>query len=89
MPGLCARRRSGNDLEAVLEIPTVLDHIDGNSMALPGFQRSYVWNRDQLRGLTNSPWHTAGYNDAGSYRRASVPGTIAPSAPASGAPTEP
>jgi hypothetical protein len=33
---------------------TVLDQIDLGSMALPEFQRGYVWNRDQVRGLMQS-----------------------------------
>lgn len=37
-----------------MKISTILDHIDGNSMALPEFQRGYVWNRDQVRGLMDS-----------------------------------
>lgn len=34
-----------------MKITTVLDHIDSGHMALPEFQRGYVWNRDQVRGL--------------------------------------
>jgi len=37
-----------------MKISTVLDHIDSGHMALPKFQRGYVWNRDQVRGLFNS-----------------------------------
>ena len=37
-----------------MKISTILDHIDGGSMALPEFQRGYVWNRDQVRGLMQS-----------------------------------
>jgi len=33
---------------------TILDHIDNGHMALPEFQRGYVWNRDQVRGLFDS-----------------------------------
>ena len=33
---------------------TILDQIDIGSMALPEFQRGYVWNRDQVRGLMAS-----------------------------------
>ena len=33
---------------------TILDHIDSGHMALPEFQRGYVWNRDQVRGLFDS-----------------------------------
>ena len=37
-----------------MKISTVLDHIDSGHMALPEFQRGYVWNRDQVRGLFES-----------------------------------
>ena len=37
-----------------MKISTILDHIDSGHMALPEFQRGYVWNRDQVRGLFNS-----------------------------------
>jgi len=33
---------------------TILDHIDNGHMALPEFQRGYVWNRDQVRSLFDS-----------------------------------
>ena len=32
-----------------MKISTILDHIDSGHMALPEFQRGYVWNRDQVR----------------------------------------
>ena len=34
-----------------MEISTILAQIDIGSMALPEFQRGYVWNRDQVRSL--------------------------------------
>jgi hypothetical protein len=37
-----------------MKISTLLDHIDSGHMALPEFQRGYVWNRDQVRGLFDS-----------------------------------
>lgn len=37
-----------------MKISTILDHIDSGHMALPEFQRGYVWNRDQVRGLMDS-----------------------------------
>jgi hypothetical protein len=37
-----------------MKISTILDHIDSGYMALPKFQRGYVWNRDQVRGLFSS-----------------------------------
>jgi hypothetical protein len=38
----------------LVKISTILDHIDSGHMALPEFQRGYVWNRDQVRGLFGS-----------------------------------
>ena len=35
----------------VLEVSTALDHTDSGDTALSMFQRGYVWNRDQVRGL--------------------------------------
>ena len=37
-----------------MKISTILDHIDSGHVALPVFQRGYVWNRDQVRGLMQS-----------------------------------
>jgi hypothetical protein len=37
-----------------MKISTILDHIDNGHVALPVFQRGYVWNRDQVRGLMQS-----------------------------------
>ncbi len=37
-----------------MKISTILDHIDSGYMALPEFQRGYVWNRDQVKGLFDS-----------------------------------
>lgn len=34
-----------------MKVATLLDLIDQGSLALPEFQRGYVWNRDQVRGL--------------------------------------
>jgi len=39
-----------------MKISTILDHIDSGHIALPEFQRGYVWNRDQVRGLFDSLW---------------------------------
>lgn len=39
---------------AAMKISTILDHIDSGHMALPEFQRGYVWNRDQVRDLVDS-----------------------------------
>ena len=37
-----------------MKISTILVHIDSGHMALPEFQRGYVWNRDQVRGSCGS-----------------------------------
>ncbi|MGK5682122.1 GmrSD restriction endonuclease domain-containing protein [Actinoplanes sp. URMC 104] len=36
------------------KLATILDQIDSGTMLLPEFQRGYVWNRDQVRGLMRS-----------------------------------
>ncbi len=37
-----------------MKISTILDQIDDGAIALPVFQRGYVWNRDQVRELMES-----------------------------------
>lgn len=37
-----------------MKISTILDHIDSGHMALPEFQRGYVWSNDQVRKLCAS-----------------------------------
>ncbi len=37
-----------------MKISTILDHIESGHMALPEFQRGYVWSGDQVRGLFDS-----------------------------------
>ncbi|MFN0150830.1 MAG: DUF262 domain-containing protein [bacterium] len=37
-----------------MKISTVLEHGDNGHIALPEFQRGFVWNRDQVRGLFDS-----------------------------------
>ena len=37
-----------------MKTATILDHIDNGHMALPEFQRGYVWNREQVKGLFES-----------------------------------
>src|SRR5690625_691436 len=37
-----------------MKISQILDQIDNGSIALPEFQRGYVWNRDQVRRLMDS-----------------------------------
>src|SRR5271166_2615226 len=64
-PGTASAMASSSSVEGVclsatskrgnrLKISTALDQIDIGSMALPEFQRGYVWNRDQVRGLMTS-----------------------------------
>ncbi|RFU39433.1 DUF262 domain-containing protein [Actinomadura logoneensis] len=36
------------------KLATLLDQIDSGTLLLPEFQRGYVWNRDQVRGLMTS-----------------------------------
>ncbi|MCX6462281.1 MAG: DUF262 domain-containing protein [Pseudonocardiales bacterium] len=36
------------------KLSAILDQIDAGTMLLPEFQRGYVWNRDQVRGLMRS-----------------------------------
>jgi len=37
-----------------MKIGTILDNVDSGSLALPTFQRGFVWNRDQVRGFMDS-----------------------------------
>ena len=37
-----------------MKISTILAYIDSGFIALPTFQRGYVWNRDQVRALMDS-----------------------------------
>src|SRR5215217_6440907 len=37
-----------------MKIKVILELIDAGDIALPEFQRGYVWNRDQVRGLFTS-----------------------------------
>ena len=37
-----------------MKVSTILDNVDMSKMALPEFQRGYVWNRNQVRGLVQS-----------------------------------
>lgn len=37
-----------------MKISSILDSIDIKAIALPEFQRGYVWNRDQVKGLMQS-----------------------------------
>lgn len=50
------KSRRGNQVDSValMQISTILVHIDSGNMAMPKFQRGYVWNRDQVRGLFDS-----------------------------------
>lgn len=37
-----------------MQIDAIINNIEQGSMALPEFQRGYVWNRDQVRSLMYS-----------------------------------
>lgn len=37
-----------------MKISAILDHVDSGHIALPEFQRGYVWKGDQVRGLMDS-----------------------------------
>jgi len=37
-----------------MQISTILAQIDLGGIALPEFQRGFVWNREQVRGLMDS-----------------------------------
>jgi hypothetical protein len=39
---------------SLTKLAAILDQIDSGSVLLPEFQREYVWNRDQVRGLMRS-----------------------------------
>lgn len=39
---------------SLMQISSILDYIDNGHMALPEFQRGYVWGREQVRGLFQS-----------------------------------
>lgn len=45
-----------------MEVSTILAQVDLGAIALPEFQRGYVWNREQVRGLMHSLYrkHPAG-----------------------------
>lgn len=38
-----------------MKVSTILDNVEFGQLALPEFQRGYVWSRDQVRGLMSSP----------------------------------
>src|SRR5437870_4732916 len=40
-----------------MQISNILSQVDLGAMALPEFQRGYVWNRDQVRELITSLYH--------------------------------
>lgn len=40
-----------------MKISTILDQIDLGSIALPMFQRGYIWNREQVRNLMRSLYY--------------------------------
>ena len=40
-----------------MKVSQILDQIDEGAVALPEFQRGYVWNRNQVRALMDSMYH--------------------------------
>jgi hypothetical protein len=50
----CALAGLGRRENIVTKLAAILDQIDSGSVLLPEFQRGYVWNRDQVRGLMRS-----------------------------------
>src|ERR1700753_1809564 len=48
------RIRSVRYIPAMTKLAALLDQVDAGSVLLPEFQRGYVWNRDQVRGLMRS-----------------------------------
>ena len=63
------------EIRLVMKISTILDHIDSGHMALPEFQRGYVWNRDQVRGLFGSLYRRHPVGGCWSGRRSRRPAT--------------
>lgn len=59
-----------------MKISTILDQIDMGTIALPNFQRGFVWNRDQVKGLISSL-----------YRKFPVGSLLGWVTPSDGAPT--
>jgi hypothetical protein len=54
-----------------MKVSIILDFIDHGQIALPEFQRGYVWNRDQVRSLMQSLYrrYPVGSLLAGQHRR--------------------
>jgi uncharacterized protein with ParB-like and HNH nuclease domain len=46
-----------------MKIATILAQIDLGQIALPEFQRGYVWNREQVRGLFHSLYRRTRWAD--------------------------
>src|SRR4051794_33723740 len=70
-----------------MQLSTILAFIDNGQIALPEFQRGYVWSRDQVRGLMQSlyrrypvggllVWTTATDNAATRGDEAPAPGLV-------------
>src|SRR5215467_3926642 len=54
-PEACLAGEAGPFRERIMtKLAAVLFQIDSGSILLPEFQRGYVWNRDQVRGLMRS-----------------------------------
>lgn len=70
-----------------MKVSAILDNIDAKLIVLPEFQRGYVWNREQVRGLMDSLYrkHPVGgllvwvtSSDAAKFRgeESGAPGTV-------------
>ena len=51
---IIANNCKSNEGQHQMKISAILNDIDLGKMALPEFQRGYVWNREQVRGLMES-----------------------------------
>lgn len=63
------------------KLATILGQIDSGTMLLPEFQRGYVWNRDQVRGLMRSLYLDYPVGSLLLWDTATDPGAVRGSAP--------
>jgi uncharacterized protein with ParB-like and HNH nuclease domain len=68
-----------------MKISTILDHIDSGFIALPTFQRGYVWNRDQVRALMDSLYRKHPVGSLGHRPRSLRPESQSRHSPSKGA----
>ncbi len=65
------------------KLSTILDQIDDGTILLPEFQRGYVWNRDQVRGLMRSLYLGYPVGSLLVWQTEADPGSVRGSGPAS------